>query len=87
MNGRINASFEDVAAIATPVLQHRIILEYNARIDGKTNAGVVADLLEEVPHQDLSLPNTIKTDSPFSSPDDYPLPKSASLSDPRHLHG
>lgn len=59
MNGRINASFEDVSAIATPVLQHRIILEYNARIDGKTNGGVVADLIEEIPHQDLSLPKTL----------------------------
>ncbi len=60
MHGRINASFEDVAAVATPVLQHRIILEYNARIDGKNNAGVVADLLAEVPHQNLNLPNTVK---------------------------
>ena len=62
MNGRINASFEDVAAIATPVLEHRIILEYNSRIDGKTNAGVVAMLLDEIPHQDLELPMTIKKD-------------------------
>lgn len=62
INGRINASFEDVEAVATPVLQHRIILEYNARIEGKSNSGVVADLLKEVPHQDLNLPNTIKKD-------------------------
>jgi MoxR-like ATPase len=60
MNGRINASFEDVAAIATPVLQHRIILEYHAKIDGKNNSGVVADLLAEIPHQNLHLPNTVK---------------------------
>lgn len=62
MNSRINASFEDVEAVATPVLQHRIILEYSARIEGKTNAGVVADLLQEVPHQDLNLPGTLKKD-------------------------
>ena len=59
MNGRINASFEDVSAIATPVLQHRIILEYNARIDGKTNTGVISDLIQEIPHQNLSLPKTL----------------------------
>ena len=62
INGRINASFEDVSAIAAPVLQHRIILEYNARIDGKSNAGVVADLIEEIPHQDLALPKTLNSD-------------------------
>jgi len=64
MAGRINASFEDVRAVAVPVLQHRIILDYNARIDGKTNAGVVADLLAEVPAQDLSVPRTLKETQP-----------------------
>ncbi len=59
MNGRINASFDDVDAIATPVLQHRIVLEYSARIDGQTNANLVAALLEEVPHQNLDLPKTV----------------------------
>ena len=39
MQGRINASFEDVAEIATAVLRHRIILEYNARIDGENQFG------------------------------------------------
>ncbi|MEO0416428.1 MAG: AAA family ATPase, partial [Verrucomicrobiota bacterium] len=63
MNGRINTSFEDVDAIATPVLQHRIILEYNARIDGKTNSSVVSDLIEQTPHQALDLPNTVKADA------------------------
>ena len=62
MRGRINASFEDVAAVAPPVLRHRIILDYNARIDGRSNAGVVGQLLEEIPHQDLNLPNTIKNE-------------------------
>ena len=60
MDGRINTSFEDVAAVAVPVLQHRIILEYEARIEGKTNRGVVEALLEEVPRQDLDLPATLK---------------------------
>lgn len=60
MDGRINTSFEDVAAVAVPVLQHRIILEYEARIEGKTNRGVVEALLEEIPRQDLELPATLK---------------------------
>ena len=60
MAGRINASFEDVKAVAVPVIQHRIILEYNARIDGKSNRQIVQDLLAEVPTQALSLPPTIR---------------------------
>ena len=58
--GRINASFEDVKAVAVPVLQHRIILEYNARIDGRTNRQIVDDLLAEVPTQALDVPATLK---------------------------
>jgi MoxR-like ATPase len=60
MAGRINASFEDVAAVAIPVLQHRIILESEARIEGKTTPQVVAALLEEIPRQKLDLPATLK---------------------------
>ena len=32
--GRPNASFEDVRAVALPVLQHRILLDYRARLFG-----------------------------------------------------
>ena len=67
MAGRINASFEDVKSVAVPVLQHRIILEYNARIDGKTNRQVVEELLEEVPTQELDTPATIKESAATAS--------------------
>ena len=60
MAGRINSSFEDVKSVAIPVIQHRIILEYNARIDGKTNRQIVEELIAEVPTQDLNTPATIK---------------------------
>lgn len=60
MAGRINASFEDVAAVAVPVLQHRILLEYEARIEGKTSRETVEALLEEIPKQELDLPATLK---------------------------
>ncbi|MCL4104661.1 UNVERIFIED_CONTAM: hypothetical protein GTU68_004615 [Idotea baltica] len=60
IEGRINASFEDVKLVAVPVLSHRIILEYNARIDGKTNRQVVEELLAEIPTQALDVPNTLK---------------------------
>lgn len=60
MQGRINTSFEDVAAVAKPVLIHRIILQYEARIEGRTTSDVVADLLAEVPRQPLDLAPTLK---------------------------
>jgi MoxR-like ATPase len=60
MQGRINTSFEDVAAVATPVLVHRIILQYEARIEGRSSADVVAELLGEVPRQPLELAPTLK---------------------------
>ncbi|XHR26692.1 MAG: AAA family ATPase [Chthoniobacteraceae bacterium] len=55
LEGRVNASFEDVAALAGPILSHRIILDYSARFDGGTCAAVVACLLEEVPRQDREI--------------------------------
>lgn len=60
MAGRINASFEDVAEVAIPVLQHRIILEYEARIEGLTNRQIIEALLEEIPRQEMDLPATLK---------------------------
>jgi MoxR-like ATPase len=60
MEGRTNASFEDVRGVAIPVLIHRIILDYNTRIDGKSNRDVVLELLREVPFQADAAPNTLR---------------------------
>ena len=59
VQGRTNASFEDVKAVAPPVLLHRIILDYTARIDGRTNQGVIESLLSEVPFQAETSPRTV----------------------------
>lgn len=60
VEGRMNASFEDVRALAVPVLQHRILLDYQAKLDGRTPADIVLALLEEVPAQDQAIPPTLK---------------------------
>ena len=60
LGGRVNASFEDVQALAVPVLQHRIVLDYSARLDGRTPAEIVRALLAEVPAQDRTLPRTLR---------------------------
>lgn len=44
LNGRLAPSRDDVAALAEPVLQHRMALTYAARADGVTVKGVIADL-------------------------------------------
>ena len=64
MNGRVNASFEDVKVVAIPVLQHRIVLDYNARIDGKSSRQVIIELLTEVQPQDMAVPKTLKDSEP-----------------------
>ncbi len=58
--GRLNASFEDVSALAIPVLQHRIILDYSARVEGRTPAATIRTILEEIPAQDRPTPSTLQ---------------------------
>ena len=60
MEGRPNASFEDVQKVAPAVLGHRIILDYSARLDGRTSADVVRALLAEVPAQALATPKPLR---------------------------
>jgi MoxR-like ATPase len=59
MHGRPNASFEDVKAVATAVLRHRLVLDYQAKIDGLDTTAVVARLLEEVPAQSIATPKSL----------------------------
>lgn len=60
MHGRVNASFEDVQALALPVLNHRVLLDYTARMDGRTSSSVVRAILAEVPTQNLATPKNLK---------------------------
>ncbi|MCH7225675.1 AAA family ATPase [Haloferula sp. A504] len=59
MNERTNASFEDVRFVAPAVLRHRVVLEYNARVEGLTQNDVVRSILEEVPAQSGATPKTL----------------------------
>jgi MoxR-like ATPase len=44
IGGRLAPSIDDVAALAEPVLKHRMALTYAARADGETITGVVRRL-------------------------------------------
>jgi MoxR-like ATPase len=54
--GRGNVSYEDIREVAVPVLQHRLMLEYHAKLEGLTGAKVCEALLEEVPAHTDTLP-------------------------------
>jgi len=57
--GRINASYEDVRDIAAPVLRHRIVLDYGAKLEGLSPDRLVARLLDAVPAHDAVLPSSL----------------------------
>jgi len=54
--GRPTVGFDDVRAVAPAVLNHRLILDYRARLDGVDAAAVVAELLGSLDAADLDLP-------------------------------
>jgi MoxR-like ATPase len=47
--GRFNVSCDDVAAVALPVLRHRIIRTFRAEADGKSTDDIIKRLIDEVP--------------------------------------
>ena len=51
MDGRYAASREDVAALALPVLRHRVIPSFAAEADGISSADIVQRLLDTVPRE------------------------------------
>ena len=48
-SGRYHVSFEDIRALAHPVLRHRIITNFHAQSEGVTTDQIVDRLLEVVP--------------------------------------
>lgn len=54
--GRPTAGFEDVQSVATPVLNHRLLLAYKARLDQIDAGAIVAKLLKALDPTGLNLP-------------------------------
>ena len=48
MHGRYHVSYEDVKAVAKPVLRHRILTNFNAEADGITSLNIIDRLLEMI---------------------------------------
>jgi MoxR-like ATPase len=49
IQGRFNVSFDDIQAVATATLRHRLILNFEAEAEGITTDHVVAQILQDVP--------------------------------------
>ena len=48
LHGRYHVSYEDIRAVAVPVLRHRILTNFNAEADGITSLDIINRLLENV---------------------------------------
>jgi MoxR-like ATPase len=48
IDGRLAPSIDDVAALAQPVLRHRMALNFSARADGVALADVIGKLVERL---------------------------------------
>jgi len=48
-SGRYHVSYEDIRALAHPVLRHRVLTNFHAQSEGVTSDALVDKLLESVP--------------------------------------
>jgi MoxR-like ATPase len=49
MDGRFNVSFDDIRALAKPVLRHRVLTNFHAESEGVKTDTIVEKLLAVVP--------------------------------------
>ena len=48
-SGRYHVSFEDIRALAHPVLRHRVLTNFRAESEGVTSDSLIDELLQAVP--------------------------------------
>jgi len=61
--GRPTVGFEDVKAVASPTLNHRLVLNYKARFDGVDSRAIIAKLIEQMDETGLKLPRDVKIEA------------------------
>ncbi|MCD8349784.1 MAG: AAA family ATPase [Planctomycetaceae bacterium] len=59
LEGRTSVGFEDINAVATPVLRHRIILDYGARLDGMDADAALATIIAATPELGREEPHSL----------------------------
>ena len=62
LKGRNAVSFEDVDLVAPAVLNHRLVLNYNAKLEKMTGAQLAQEIVKRVPCADSGLPEGISFD-------------------------
>jgi MoxR-like ATPase len=60
MAGRPSVGFEDVRQVVEPVLNHRLILNYQARLDDVTSSTLAQEVAEKLNVAELDLPNGVE---------------------------
>jgi len=60
ISGRPTVGFEDVKAVAEPVLNHRLLLNYQARFDRMSPSQLVRELLGQLDETGLKLPDDVE---------------------------
>jgi MoxR-like ATPase len=60
LSGRPTVGFDDVKAVVGPVLNHRLILGYKARLDQVDTFDVIRDLLDGIDAAGIRLPSDVK---------------------------
>ena len=60
ISGRPSVGFEDVKMVAQPVLNHRLLLNYQARFDRMTTSKLVTELLGQLDETGLKLPQGVE---------------------------
>jgi MoxR-like ATPase len=63
LSGRPTVGFEDVKAVASPVLNHRLVLNYKARFDGVSPRSIVAKLIESMDETGIKLPRDVRIEA------------------------
>ena len=58
--GKPNVGFDQIKTVAHSVLEHRLLLDYSAKLEGWTTAKIVEHLLASVPEVEQSLPEDLK---------------------------
>ncbi len=63
LDGRPTAGFEDVKAVAPHVLNHRLILNYQARFDKVSSLSVVDQMLSAIDETGMELPRGVEVEA------------------------
>ena len=60
LSGRPTVGFDDVKAVTSPALNHRLVLNYKARFDGVSSRSIIANLIERMDETGIKSPRDVE---------------------------